>query len=93
MLRRILEAVPISGTQLRLTFSDDDIIEVDLLKEIQQGGVFAPLSDPDFFKQVAIVDHGRVLSWPGDIEFCADALWLQARGKAAFANSEREGIG
>jgi hypothetical protein len=36
--------------------------------------VFARLADPDVFLQVGIGEHGRSLEWPGEIDFCADAL-------------------
>ncbi len=41
-------------------------------------GVFAPLADPAFFGQVAVGRRGRSLEWPGEIDFCADALWFEA---------------
>jgi hypothetical protein len=46
-------------------------------------GVFVPLSDPDTFKKVRVGDSGRSLVWPGDIDFCADALWFEAHPEDA----------
>jgi hypothetical protein len=43
-----------------------------------KSGVFEPLSHPDVFNQVRVEREGRALTWPGDIEFCADALWYEA---------------
>ena len=43
----------------------------------RQGGIFTPLADPDEFARVAIGPRGRSLRWPGDIDLCADALWLE----------------
>jgi len=41
-------------------------------------GVFAALLDPAVFAQVRVGDRGRSLEWPGEIDFCADALWFEA---------------
>jgi hypothetical protein len=41
-------------------------------------GVFARMADPTVFMQVAIGEHGRSLGWPGEIDFCADALGFEA---------------
>ncbi len=44
-------------------------------------GVFAPWTDYGFFRQASIGERGRTLTWPGELDFCADALWLQVTGK------------
>ena len=41
-------------------------------------GVFVALADNAIFQRVFIGPHGRSLAWPGDIDFCADALWFEA---------------
>jgi hypothetical protein len=41
-------------------------------------GVFAAISEPAAFSQVRVGDRGRSLEWPGEIDFCADALWFEA---------------
>ena len=40
-------------------------------------GVFAAIADPAVFTQVRVGDRGRSLEWPGEIDFCADALWFE----------------
>lgn len=77
MLRRILNAAAESGYRVRLTFDDGDTVCVDFGPVAAGGGIFTPLGDPDFFSQVRVEEGGRVLAWPGELEFCADALWLQ----------------
>jgi len=41
-------------------------------------GVFTALADNAVFARVGIGERGRSLEWPGDIDFCADALWFDA---------------
>ena len=40
-------------------------------------GVFAAVTDPAVFAQVRVGERGRSLEWPGEIDFCADALWFE----------------
>jgi Protein of unknown function (DUF2442) len=52
-------------------------------------GVFAPLADPAFFAQVRIGEDGRSLEWPGELDFCADALWFKAHPEDAPEQPQR----
>jgi len=91
MLRTIRSVVPEPNYQLRLTYADGEIIVVDFTPIIQRGGVFAPLSDPAFFSQVSIGERGRYIQWPGELDFCADALWLEGHtGEGQASNAQEE---
>jgi hypothetical protein len=46
-------------------------------------GVFAAFSDPAFFAQARVGEGGRSLEWPGERDFCADALWFKAHPEDA----------
>jgi hypothetical protein len=46
-------------------------------------GVFRALADPTFFARVRVGENGRSLEWPGDLDFCADALWFEAHPEEA----------
>jgi Protein of unknown function (DUF2442) len=46
-------------------------------------GVFAAFSNPAFFAQAHVGERGRSLEWPGEIDFCADALWFEAHPEEA----------
>ena len=63
---------------LRLVFEDGLSGELDLSGSIASGTMFAPLKDPEYFKQVAVADGGHAFGWNLDeigreIDFCADA--------------------
>ena len=77
MLRKVIQAVPSRDYLVELTYSDGDSVMVDFKPLIERGGVFAALADTEFFEQVSVADDGRYIGWPGELEFCADALWLQ----------------
>jgi hypothetical protein len=42
-------------------------------------GVFAPMKQPEFFRQVSVEPHGRSITWPGELSFDAAALWFAAK--------------
>ncbi len=82
LLRQIVEARTEPGYRVRLTYAGGATIVVDLTHFVRQGGVFAPLADPAFFARVSVAPRGRAICWPGDVDLCADALWLQAHPEA-----------
>ena len=74
----IVAAVPDASTlTVRLTWADGSET-VARFGHLAGKGVFAPLADPDFFSEVRIGERGRTLTWPDEIDFCADALWFDA---------------
>ena len=64
--------------KLRLIYSNGDMVVVDFMPMIRQGGVFEKLSDRHFFSQVKLGEGGRYIEWPSGLDFCADALWFEA---------------
>jgi len=78
-MKFIRDAVAESGRYVRLTYSTGETVVVDFATITQEGGVFAPLASPAFFKQVTVGERGRYIEWPGGLDFCADALWLEGK--------------
>ncbi len=76
-LRSILKASAHSDAMLRPAFAGGEERTADFMPVIQRGGDFARLGDPHFFAQVAVSKDGRYVEWPGEIDFSADALWLE----------------
>ena len=64
---------------IELAWTDGSVSIVDFGPTIDQGGVFTPLADAAFFERVALDERGRVVTWPGEIDFCADALFEMGR--------------
>jgi hypothetical protein len=54
-------------------------------------GVFAALTDPKAFARVQVGERGRSLEWPGEIDFCADALWFETHPEDAPQQQEHAG--
>ena len=77
-----LEAVARENHRLWLRYDDGACGEVDLSRLVGQG-VFAAWSDPAFYQTARLTPHGSV-AWgeDGQVELCADALYLQLTGKS-----------
>ena len=77
---KVLHVTPQTGYKLHLEFDDGTIGEVDVSDLIGKG-VFKTLTDTAVFESVTVGEHGEV-RWTGDLELCADALYLQMTGKS-----------
>ena len=72
----------IDSYRLELTFADGVRGAVDLSERIVgRGGVFKPLEDPAFFRQVRVNDELGTIVWPNDADFCPDLLYRWATGE------------
>jgi hypothetical protein len=79
-MKKIIAQRILENYRVWLRFDDGVEGEADFSAHVGQG-VFAPWTDYTFFRQAAIGEHGRTLTWPGELDFCADALWLEVTGK------------
>jgi hypothetical protein len=75
-MKQISKVEILGHLRLFLTFADGTHGELDFSQE-PRTGVFSAWEDPALFSQVAIGDRGRTLVWPGEIDLCADSLWLE----------------
>ena len=82
MFPRVCGVRHLKDYQLEISFSDGTVAELDFRRRIMgRGGVFVPLEDVEFFRQV-IVDHeAGTLAWPNGVDLCPDVLYAEATGK------------
>ena len=80
---KIVEICPREGFKLYLRYDDGVAGEVDLSALAGQG-VFAAWLKPGLFAQVRLTEAGAV-EWPGEIDLCPDALYLELTGKPVEA--------
>lgn len=76
---RITTIKSLPNYRLELSFDDGTHGVVDLSSFVGKG-VFAAWTEPAVFEQAAITEHGAV-AWPGEIDLCADSLYLQLTHK------------
>ncbi len=82
MFPRIVNVRHVEEYRLELTFSNGDKAELDFRDRIVgRGGVFAPLEDIGFFRQVKVDPEIGTLVWPNEVDFCPDVLYSVATGE------------
>ena len=82
MFPRITKCRHIRDYLLELTFSDGTVVTVDLADRVRdRGGVFLPLEELNYFKQVRVEPEAGTIVWPNGVDFCPDVLYSQATGK------------
>lgn len=77
----VVEVKPLEALGLFVRFTDGLTGEVRF-KPQHLSGVFEPLKDPAYFKQV-YVDHGAV-AWPGQIDLAPDARYQEIKAKGVW---------
>jgi hypothetical protein len=75
---RITDLIVSGASSLRATYSDGAVFDIDFSALLRSGGVMRPLAEPNIFSQVQIIRNGRALEFLGHLDFCADALRLDA---------------
>lgn len=70
---RVVAVEHVGGHQLRLTFSDGLVRELDFTDALRTN-VFAPLHDETLFAQVAVDPVSGTISWPSGIDYDPDIL-------------------
>ncbi len=77
----VVEVKPLEAFGLFVRFTDGLTGEVRFTPE-HLSGVFEPLKDPAYFKQV-FVDHGAV-AWPGQIDLAPDAMYQEIKANGVW---------
>lgn len=81
-MRKITKVEPTDSFKLEITYDNGRTITYDAEFLVLRGGVFAKLTDPSHFRQVKIGPRGRSIEWPGQVDLCADSVWIKATGLA-----------
>ena len=80
MLKDIIAVEPVQDYRLRLRFEDDVEGVVDLAG-LSFRGVFAPLEDLTYFRQVRVDEGLGTIVWPNGADLDPDVLYSQITGK------------
>jgi hypothetical protein len=73
MTLRITTVKPLHDHNLRLTFSDGLVRDVDL-SPLLRGPLGEPLRDPEYFRQVRVDNESRTIVWPNGLDPDPDML-------------------
>ena len=75
MSREVIDVEGLRGTQLLLTFRGGARRAIDVATLTDFRGVFEPLKDPAYFRQVQVVADLGTIAWPNGADFCPDVLY------------------
>ena len=70
----------VANYRLRLTFADGSTGEVDF-SDRQWRGIFEPLQDPGYFRQVAVDPELGTIVWPNAADIPPETLYELAVGR------------
>lgn len=82
---RLLEAKSTEGCRIWLRFEDGVAAEVDFSYLLDYDGIFLPLRDPDFFRQVGVGDGSCTIEWPGEVDIAPETAYLRTQQAAGVA--------
>jgi hypothetical protein len=70
--------------RLLLEFTDGTTGEIDFRpRVVGRGGVFKPLEDMEFFREVRVDSEAGTIIWPNDVDLCPDVLYESILRQAA----------
>ena len=81
MLRDVVEVRPLERYRVFLKFDDGVQGEIDLEPLLSPfDGVFAPLTDPNRFREV-FIDSGGTIAWPNGADIAPEVLYAEVSGR------------
>jgi hypothetical protein len=93
MFPRVKQVRYLSDYRLELVFADGVTGELDFRERVVgRGGMFAPLEDVEFFKQVQVDAEAGTLVWPNGVDLCPDVLYSQVTGKPIRFEREAQSL-
>ena len=79
----LIEATPREDCRVHVRFEDGTNADVDLSYLLEYGGVFEPLRDPGFFRQLRADLEAGTIVWPNDADIAPETLYAHAHRRAA----------
>lgn len=79
----LIEAKPVADYVVHVRFDDGIAANVDLAYLVSYGGVFGPLRDPAYFRQLRANPEGGTIVWPNEADIAPETLYSHARRHAA----------
>lgn len=79
----LVEAKPLDGYTVHVRFEDGTAADVDLSYLLDHGGVFEPVRDVAFFRQLRADPEAGTIVWPNDADIAPETLYSHALRDAA----------
>lgn len=71
------------GYTVHVRFEDGMSGDVDLSYLVDYGGVFEPLRDPDYFRQLRADAEAGTIVWPNQADIAPETLYARTERRAA----------
>jgi hypothetical protein len=81
MLRDVIAVQVVEPYRLRLRFDDGIEGEIDVAREISFSGVFEPLKDAAYFRQVRVDANLGTIVWPNGADLDPIVLYARVTGQ------------
>ncbi len=78
----LVAATPLEGHTVHVRFEDGTAADVDLGYLLDYGGVFEPLRDPAYFRELRADAGAGTIVWPNDADIAPETLYAKARERA-----------
>jgi Protein of unknown function (DUF2442) len=78
----LIEATPAGGYAVHVRFEDSTSADVDLTYLLDYGGVFEPLRDPEYFRQLKPDRDAGTIVWPNEADIAPETLYAHAQRRA-----------
>ncbi|HEX7246239.1 MAG TPA: DUF2442 domain-containing protein [Solirubrobacterales bacterium] len=79
----LIDAKPAEGYVVDVRFEDGLTTSVDLSYLLDYGGVFEPLRDLDYFRQLRADPDAGTIAWPNEADIAPETLYAHAQRRAA----------
>jgi hypothetical protein len=80
----LIEATPTEGYAVHVRFEDTSA-DLDLSYLLDYGGVFEPLRDPEYFRQLKADPDAGTIVWPNEADIPPEALYAHTQRRAGAA--------
>jgi hypothetical protein len=79
----LIDAKPSDGYTVHVRFEDGLAADVDLSYLLDYGGVFEPLCDLGYFRQLRADAEAGTIVWPNEADIAPETLYAHAQRRAA----------
>ncbi len=81
----LIEATPTGDYAVHVRFEDSTSADIDLSYLLRYGGVFEPLRDPEYFRQLRADPDAGTIVWPNEADIAPETLYAHAQRHANAA--------
>jgi hypothetical protein len=79
----LVQATVSDGHTVHVRFEDGLAADVDLSYLLDYGGVFEPLQDPSYYRQLRADSEAGTIVWPNEADIAPETLYARAQISAS----------